>query len=399
MKVLWIGAGVGPETKRLILKQGGKLLSAFVSQNNLIAGLDALGVDMDTLNGMNVDESVLHVIPFEYWSRNGKNSDVSVGYKNVLYVNRLLKQRALCREAKKWAYENQGHAETVICIYGMHAPFLAAAAVVRRVIPRARICLIVPDLPQYMDLKMRWFKKCLKALDWMRIRYYLKNVDKYVLYAEPMASFLGIKDDSWIVMEGSYDSEQKVPDTNMLHDGKITVMYSGVLDLRYGIPELLDAMKLLDDRYELWLTGDGNAAEMIRQRAKEDSRIRFFGYLPSREALLAKQASATMLISPRRDTEEASRYCFPSKLFEYLASGRPVISCFLEGIPEEYHKFLYELPNVSAEEIAQTIREVADLSEKQRSENGERARRFVLAEKNNIAQGRRIMDFIMAKTI
>ena len=108
MKVLWIGVDVGPLTKQQILQAGGKLLSAYVSQTNLVEGIDALGVDMDTLNAMNVAESVLSAVPCERWSRNGKNIDISVGYKNVKYINRVLKQKALCAEAKAWANKNSG---------------------------------------------------------------------------------------------------------------------------------------------------------------------------------------------------------------------------------------------------------------------------------------------------
>ena len=75
-----------------------------------------------------------------------------------------------------------------------------------------------------------------------------------------MAEFLGLKDGTWTVMEGSYDASLLVEDKDVEKDqSKISVMYSGVLDLRYGIRELLDAFDKLDDGYELWLTGNGNA--------------------------------------------------------------------------------------------------------------------------------------------
>ena len=394
MKALWIGSGVGPMTKQQILQAGGKLLSAYVSQTNLVEGMDALGVDMDTLNAMYVVESVLNRLPYEKWSRNGKSSDISIGYRNTKYINRLYKRIVLSGEAERWANSHQDCSELVVFVYGMHTPFLAAAARVKHILPQSRICLIVPDLPQYMDLKMSPLKKALKAVDWQCIRKCMKIVDNYVLYAAPMADFLKLKPRTWLIMEGSYDSTQKAEEVQPEENGKIAVMYSGALHLRHGIPELLDAMKLLDDNYELWLTGDGNAVELIRQREKEDPRIRFFGYLPTRQDLLNKQAQATMLISPRRDTEEASRYCFPSKLFEYMASGRPVISCYLDGIPEEYRAYLHELSGVSPEEIAKTIRQVAGIPECDRKAEGEKAREFVLNTKNKYAQAKKIAEFM-----
>lgn len=395
-KVLWIGPGVGPQLLQMILSKGGKLLSAQVSQNNLAEGLDALELDMDTLNAPNLDTGLIAEVPAERWSRNGSSEDISVGYRNVQYLNILLKQRALCAAAKKWAQENSGKDMTVF-VYSMHAPFMAAACEVKKAAPQAKICLIVPDLPQYMDLQMSPVKKLLKAMDWWRIQGYMKKVDKYALYAKPMAEFLGLRDGQWTVMEGSFDSTQLAQEGLAPEAGKIAVMYSGVLDLRYGIPELLDAMKLLDDTYELWLTGDGNAADLIKERAANDPRIRFFGYLPSRQDLLNKQAQATMLISPRRDTEEASKYCFPSKLFEYMVSGRPVISCLLAGIPEEYHDYIVALPHATAEEIAEVIQTVAAMPESERAIAGLRAKEFILKEKNKFVQAKKIWEFAQEK--
>lgn len=391
---------MGPVTKQRVLENNGKILSSYISQTNLVEGMDALGVDMDTLNGMNVKESVLKVIEPEQWSRNGVSQDICVGYRNVKYLNRLLKQKALCAAARKWAAAHREESSVVVFVYGMHTPFIAAACAVKQMIPHTRICLIVPDLPQYMDLEMSGLKKLLKHVDWMRIRSYMKKIDKYVLYAEPMADFLGLKDGQWTVMEGSYDSEQMAkqiespPPRTHVHCRKTVLMYSGVLDMRYGIPELLDAMALLDDSYELWLTGDGNAVGLIQERAAADERIVFYGYLPSRQDLLDKQAEATMLISPRRDTEAGSKYCFPSKLFEYMVSGRPVISCYLEGIPKEYHTYLYQLPHVSDVDIANAVTKVARLTERERDDAGRAAKEFVLQTKNKYAQAKKLAHFM-----
>lgn len=393
MKALWIGVGIGPETYKNILANRGKILSGYVSQTNIIEGFDALNINMDSINASQIAEETIQNITRETWSRNGQSVDVCVGYRNVRYLNRLFKQRVLCKEARRWArkYKNEEH--VVVFVYSMHAPFMAAAKAVKRIIPHAHICLLVLDLPQYMDLGMSKVKKVLKTLDWFRIQHLEKSVDRYVLYAKPMADFLKLKDGTWMVMEGSYDSAQQA-DALTEQPEKKTIMYSGVLDLRYGIPELLDAMKLLDDSYELWLTGSGNAAELIKERAAEDSRIVFYGYLPSRQDLLNKQAVATMLINPRRDIEEASQYCFPSKLFEYMASGRPVISCRLAGIPEEYYQYLYCLPHVSAEEIAQTVKMVANEPEEVLQGKGEAAKTFILSEKNKYVQAEKIATFM-----
>lgn len=392
MRILWLGVGLGPRTQEKLLSMGGQIKSAQVSERNLLGGLKALDLIIDTINGPQLSPSLFSIVENEIWQDEVSECNVMVGYKNIQYVNRLSKEKAICLEAEKWAVQHKNEKEIVVFVYSMHTPFLRAAIEVKKIIPSAKIAMIVMDLPQFMDLKMGTIKKVLKKLDWNRICKLLPMVDKYILYAEPMASYLHLKREEWMVMEGSFDSEIL---GRRVQNSTFSVMYSGVLDLRYGIPELLDAMEMLDPNIELWITGDGNAKKMVEERAKKNKRIIYLGFLPSRQALLDKQASATMLISPRRDLEEASKYCFPSKLFEYMASGNPVISCYLAGIPKEYRKYMIELKEVSAKEIASTIKKVMEMPAESRNILGNKAKQFVLEQKNKYVQSKKMMDFIM----
>lgn len=397
MKFLWIGVGNSAEGRAHIEKNGGKLLSAEVSNDALVKGLQANGIVCDTINSSRLPEYPTYpekiISAFEWTEENGAKCK-SISYLNYKYINLVSKKMVLIREARAWARENI-HDDVTIFVYQMHTPFMAAVVAVKKIIPSARIVLIVPDLPQYMDMNMSKLKKVLKVIDWKSICIYMKSVDKYVLYSKHMAEFLKLRDGSWMVMEGSFDPSLIIEDTEIQHnDQKIVVMYSGVLDLRYGIKELLDAMELLDDRYELWLTGNGNAVPLIDERAKSDPRIKFFGFLPSRLDLLKKQHEATMLISTRDPSEVASKYCFPSKIFEYMVSGNPVISTRIEGIPCEYFAHMVELPDIKPDTIAEKIRFVADMTPEERGAFGTAARDFVLDKKNNVAQMKRVLEFL-----
>lgn len=394
MKYLWIGIEISDGMKKRILSSGGHLMSGYISEQALIEGLDTFHIDMDSINSFpQIAQSVMYRIPEEKWSRNGSSEDCSIGFTNRKYICNLERTLKLKAAAKNWALRHRQDDVTVFT-FCMHSPFMAAAAEIKRLIPSATIVQIVPDLPQYMDLAMSKIKKILKKIDWQRIKKYMKSVNRYVLYAKPMAEYLGLKDGQWTVMEGAYDPEL-LPEKVEKDAGIVSIMYSGVIDMRYGIPELLDAMKLLPDNYELWLTGSGNAVELVKERAKTDSRIRFFGFLPSRQDLLNKQAQATMLISPRKDTEDASKYCFPSKLFEYMISGNPVISCRLDGIPDEYFDYLIELPTVTAESISKTILKTAEQYAALHQSNAEHpGKRFILEKKNKVEQAKKLLGTV-----
>ena len=395
MKYLWFGMGVSETQERDIVANGGKILSAVVSQTAILNGLHAQGLALDSINAYKLPSYPRYKqkVPPRYEWGNANERHVSVSYLNLRYISHLTRTAAIKKEARAWAKRHRGEEVTVL-VYSMHSPLIAGAVEVKRILPNTKIVLIVPDLPQYMDLHMSRFKKLLKSLDWVTLKRQMHKIDQYVLYSKHMAEFLKLKDGSWTVMEGSFDLSTLTEENSEKSADMVSVMYSGVVDLRYGIPELLDAMTLLDGNYELWITGGGNAVPLIRKAAKADPRIKFLGFLPSRKELLLKQKATTMLISTRRPHEPASRYCFPSKLFEYMVSGNPVLSCRIGGIPDEYFDYLVELKEVSPAHIASAIQSVAAMSPADRAALGERGKAFVVNEKSNVAQAQKILNFI-----
>lgn len=382
--------------KKQIVLNNGKLLSSSVSQDNLLEGMDNF-ICCDSINSIRLDAypTYKELKIKEYrWSRNAESKDVSVSYLNLKYLAIYFKTKSLEKEAKKWAREHKNENVTVF-VYSMHSPFMAAAKVIKRIIPTAKIVLIVPDLPQFMDLGMSTVKKILKAIDWKKIQSLMKSVDKYVLYSKHMAEFLNIEDGTWTVMEGSINEKDVLDDAVEKNQDIISVMYSGVCDLRYGIPELLDAFELIkEENYELWITGAGNAVNLINERAEKDNRIKFYGFLPSRKELLLKQKQATMMINTRKPDEVASAYCFPSKLFEYMISGNPVLSFDIKGIPEEYFNYLVKMDEVSPKCIAESIKKVAQMPFDERNALGEKSKKFVIENKNKNAQAKKILEFV-----
>lgn len=391
MKYLWIGNCMNDAAEKMILQHGGKVMSVKTSQDNWVSGLDSFGLDMDSINSFQFPQSIRQIPRIE-WSRTGSSADVNVAFRNGVYRKIPARRKAMVDEARHWAAA-QTDPQVTVFVYSMHSPFLAAALEVKKLLPEAKLLLIVPDLPQFMDLGMNRVKKLLKWLDWQYIRRALRKIDRFVLYSVHMAEFLHLKEGSYCVLEGSINEADVLEETPEKPEDTVAVMYSGVTDLRYGLPELLDAFSLLEgDRYRLWITGSGNAVPLIEERAKQDSRIRYLGYLPSRRELLLKQKEATMLINVRKPDEAASAYCFPSKLFEYMISGNPVLSFRIPGIPEEYFDYLIPMEQATPAAIAESIRQVAYMSPEERAALGARCREFVLKEKNKTVQAQRLLE-------
>ena len=158
---------------------------------------------------------------------------------------------------------------------------------------------------------------------------------------------------------------------------------------------LVDAfMSIHDSGMELWLTGGGNSENYIKECARKDNRIKFYGFLPSRQEVLQKQAEASLLVNMRLPSEPASGYCFPSKLFEYMATGTPVLSFDIAGIPREYLQHLYVIKQETVDALAKAIEETLSLDEASLQEQGNRAREFVINEKNTKTQCSKMWKFV-----
>lgn len=394
MRLLWIGCLESEEEFKIKSKKGHNLASAQISQLNIFKGIeDVTGLRFDSINGSVLPPYPIYsdkIVEEVIWSHKENTFNISVGYKNIKLLNRITCKNAMINAARKWVKERYNNEELIVFAYSMRSPAMATACEIKKLIPNAKIFLIVTDLPQYMDLGQSKMKALLKKFDWLHIKGMQKKFDGFILYAPKMAEFLRIPDKKWLLMEGSYDVKE-LPNT--IRANRKAIMYSGMIDRRYGLALLIDVFKSIAiPDLELWITGGGKDVNYVKEQANLDSRIKYFGFLPSREDVLIKQQQATILINMRLPTEPASSYSFPSKLFEYMASGTPVLSFKLEGIPTEYYTYLSIIEN--ADKLKKSIINTLNLSNTERIELGSSAREFILNNKNNISQARNIMNFI-----
>ena len=404
-KYLWIGSFVTDELAAQLRERGYKNPASVTSQKNILEGIEAVTGQTFECVGLLAQsgyprqkDAYFREITFSH--SKAASGDVLVGHLNVTYLNRFTGKKSLVKRVRAWAKKNRGE-EIEVFVYEMRSACLAAANALKKIAPRARVHLIVPDLPHFMDLNMGGAKKLLKKLDWSSITKTMSCVDSFILYTAKMAEFLGLPDGKWMVMEGSINRAEierfDLPDSEIRSEsdeGKIAVMYSGSIQRGFQIESLLKAFEYLDNGYELWITGSGDARALVEEYAAKNDRIKYYGFLPTREETLALQRRSTMLVNMRDPDAAASDYCFPSKLFEYMLTTRPVLSCRLGGIPEEYYDHLFEMDGVSPKEIAEGIKKVAAVPRERREALGSSAARFVAEKKNNIEQARRIIDFI-----
>lgn len=105
------------------------------------------------------------------------------------------------------------------------------------------------------------------------------------------------------------------------------ILYAGNIGEGQGLEEIVPgAARALGPNYEFWVVGDGGTRKELEDRVAKlsVSNVRVMDPVP-REELIALYRRADVLLVHLNDYD-AFRYVLPSKIFEYGASGKPVLA-------------------------------------------------------------------------
>lgn len=368
--------------------------AASALQWNIYNGLSAnLGETIPLFNIMPVDSfPQYYKYPFIFGTRFGKAGQ-NIGFCNVKLLRNYHKTRKIYKVLCDWCQSEPG-AKTLF-VYTIAQPFLKAVWEVKKKYPELRVCAIVADLPNMSSLSsngslLRKIYVKHKSADAYQL---LSCVDGFVLLTKQMADYMNLSQ-PYCVMEGiASDNKAKLRNKKQETREKV-ILYSGTLHRKFGVMHLVKAFReIKDEDFELVICGIGDSEDEIRKAAREDSRIRFMGQL-SREDVLTLQQQATILVNPRLNNEEFTKYSFPSKTMEYLASGVPVVAYKLDGIPEEYAEYIIYPQDETANTLSKVMRDLCMLSHEERNRIGQAGREFVLENKNAFIQTKKILQFL-----
>ena len=406
--ILWVGLVAPEEIYKELLKKGYFHFAAQSCQKNFIEGIaECTDIKIDEISGfmMPTIPNIKEVVTKAYqWKTINGGQGVSVVNLNIPYVDIVVRTYQIKRACRCWANRHKDD-NNIIFVYSAINSYLQGALEVRKICKHTKVCLIITDLPQFMELRPSRIKKFLKNLNWHTLNKAIKDCDSWIPFTKHMISYLNLPEEKCLVIEGTVnlkhirkniqDIRKNIQDIRENIQDKVIVMYSGSLGLQYGIPELLNAFSQInDDNYELWFSGKGNADTLISEYSQKDSRIKNYGFLESYEELMQVQNKASMLINTRMPSEKASAYCFPSKMFDYMLTGKPVLTFEIKGIPEEYYQYLVVMKSTSTTDIKKAILRVGEMTNEERDAIGNRARDFVIKYKNNIMQAQKICEFV-----
>ncbi len=369
--------------------------AASALQWNIYSGLcENLGESIPLFNTLPADSFPQHYkYPFVGSTKFDKAGQ-GIGFCNVKLIRNFCKYRKIYRALNLWCKSTEG--EKTLFIYTISDPFVRAVSKLKERYPKLRTCAIVADLPNMSNLSSS--RTLLQKLYADRKSSgtfgMLKCIDRFVLLTEQMADYMKI-DVPFMVMEGiAPQSELK---TDYTQGDEKTVLYTGTLHKKFGVLHLVEAFRKIPDKdFRLVICGIGDSEEEIVAQSKEDSRIKFMGQL-NRNEVLSLQKKATVLVNPRLNNEEFTKYSFPSKTMEYLASGVPVVAYELDGIPKEYRDYITYPKDDEADTLANVIMELCNLTEAERKSIGQKGQKFVLENKNSLTQSKRILQFVLSE--
>ncbi|MCQ2440372.1 MAG: glycosyltransferase [Clostridia bacterium] len=299
-------------------------------QRSLINGLTENNVSCDLLSA-----PFIGAWPKNYKDMYYKSSDdFDISFCNVWGIRNFSRYLRLKRKIKKYNLEKYNQ----IVIYSVHTPLVKLAKIIKKINKESKICLFVPDIPEYINLRedKSFLYKIAKKIDIKSFYRANKVIDSYVFLTEAMNEVVNKTGRPYFVLEG-FVNQDGIKQNFVPYTAKTKkIVYTGSLNAKFGVNELIASfIQLNRDDAELVICGSGDLADYISAIAKDNKKIQYLGQV---SAITAKkiQHEAFALVNPRMGKDEYVKYSFPSKTLEYLATGNPVIAYDLLGIPEEY---------------------------------------------------------------
>lgn len=347
-------------------------------------GLVENGIEVETITAIPMSRGISSQL---FWKE--KNEKINgVKYRYLPFINMpVLRQICIMffticsviKDAYKYGRDN-------IFICDLLNTTISTTTLVMSKLLRKKCIAIVTDLPRDIGNDRSISKKINEKF---QCKY-----DGYIILTEAMNRIVNPNKKPYVVIEGiaNIHMQNVANDLSNKYPEKVCI-YAGGLYKKYGVDMLIRSFaKLKDENIRLYLYGDGELTNKIQQIS--DKRIKYLGVVPNNE-VIKEEIKATLLINPRFTDEEYTRYSFPSKNMEYMSTGTPVLTTRLAGMPKEYYDYVYLFDEENENGYCNKLKEILSLPKEELYEKGKKSKEFVLKNKNNIVQAKKIEKMII----
>ena len=172
--------------------------------------------------------------------------------------------------------------------------------------------------------------------------------------------------------------ENRLDDPDLNTD-KFNVVYAGAIRPVNDVGNILDAAALLKEYRDIQflIYGDGNQVDILKQRIVDEglTNVKMKGFVEKKYIPYILSKSSVNILNYSQAKYNWTRGNSSNKLFEYMASGKPIISTVKMGycILDKYKCGLSTEKN-TPEELAKTIIQIRNMPKEQYSEMGKNAR-------------------------
>ncbi len=317
-----------------------------------------------------------------------------IGFISLPVIKQLFVKFNAKRKIKKWINASEGKDRIIIC-YAL-SPTLSAITLNTAKKYNIKCMAVVTDIPQLMNVK--------KINTGLKSKIYniyskstfekMKKYDMYMFLTNAMSDIVNPMGRPFIVIEGMVDSmmEDKANEIEKKYQPKI-IIYAGALYEKYGVLNLVEGFITANIKdCSLWLFGNGEMEDYLNNLG--NINVKYFGVVPNNE-IVFHEIRASLLVNPRPSAEEFTKYSFPSKNMEYMVSGTPLLTCRLPGMPDEYLDYVYIAEDESSKGFSKSLFDVMAKDKNELYNFGRNAKMFVMQNKSNINQAKKIIDFIL----
>jgi len=164
-------------------------------------------------------------------------------------------------------------------------------------------------------------------------------------------------------------TQNMVEDKDLIRN-KFNVVYVGAIRPVNNVGNILDAASILKDEKDIQflIYGDGNQKEIMEKRVIDENltNVKMKGFVSKQSIPFILSKSSINILNYSQTQYNWSRGNSSNKLFEYMASGKPIISTVKMGysIIDKY-KCGIELESSTPEELAKQILEMKYMSNEQ----------------------------------
>jgi len=354
MKVLYVGNILPPEVSRALRTSiaGNKFELSFVKvlDDELDGNVDIISVShsghseikQNNIGEVYAGKHFLHIVPI----RKPILGDV---VRDIIFLFLEL----------RWFFRNIKHDKAILII---NSPFGICALSLLAKLFSAKIVSFTIDTPFTPSNTFKgffgWYAKTLFSLGHRILRHF----SGIIVLNKAAVARLQLKIPYLVTRIGHDDQAYGLDGHERIHafgaHTPYNIVYAGTLIDYNGVVTLVKAFELLDrEKYVLHIYGSGPLERVIMEYSNGNSNIVFHGLVDNGEMLEAF-SRADLLINSRVTSASVCDFTFPSKMTEYLLSGRPVLTTDFSSLPEEYKRFVYLIADETPSGFCRAIEEV-----------------------------------------